>query len=263
MYLCSTMSYQAISTDIADGKATITLDRPESMNTLNGQLFSELNDVLNQLHDLADSEDLDIVTIQGAGSHFSAGADLHAVPEWENQTPREIRSDFELFHETYGLIEELPVPVIAAVEGYCLAAGIELAISCDFIIAKENSTFAFPESEKGLAMDFGGAQKLPGMIGEKNTMYLVLTSESIDAELAHNWGLVQEVVSEDEFDGRIAELEEMISEYPTYVLGFNKDEVLSTRPDNIDEAMKVGIAYAVSVYKEEETQEIVREFLDK
>jgi enoyl-CoA hydratase len=242
---------------------TVTLDRPDVTNSMNGQMFAELNEAFEQFHEKADKGELDVVTVSGAGDHFSAGADLHAVPAWDEQTPREIWADFELFHETYGLIEDLPVPVIAAVEGYCLAAGLELAISCDFIVARENSTFALPESEKGLAMDFGGAQKLPGMIGEKNAMYLVLTSESIDAERAHTWGLVQELVQgEDALAARVAELEDKLASFPSYVLGFNKDEVLSTRPENIDDAMKVAIAYAVSVYKEPETQEIVGDFLE-
>ncbi len=253
--------YETISVDVTDRIGTVTLDRSDEMNALNKRSFRELSDAFETFDEMERSGDLGVVTVRGSGGNFSAGFDLSEVPSWEDQTPREIWMEFVSFHDAYRRIEQLSVPVIAAVNGYCLAAGLELAISCDFIVAKDDAVFAFPESQKGLAMDFGGAQKLPGIIGESNAMYLILTAESIDAELAHMWGLVQEVVDGESFEERIVELQETLASYPTYALGFNKDEVLSTRPDNIDEAMKVGIAYAVAVAKEERTQALVREFL--
>jgi len=114
----------------------------------------------------------------------------------------------------------------------------------------------------GLAMDLGGAQKLPGMIGEGMTKYLIMTSETIDAERAHGIGLVEEYHDDAEFGGAVADLEDTLAAKPAYIHGLAKRQVHSVRPGNLDEAMQQAIHHAIAAYNEPETQRRVEEFFE-
>jgi enoyl-CoA hydratase/carnithine racemase len=115
----------------------------------------------------------------------------------------------------------------------------------------------------GLAMDLGGPQKLPSFVGEGLTKYLVMTSETIDAQRAHDAGLVEEVHAADAFESAVEELEATLAAKPTYVHGLAKRQVHSVRPDNLDDAMQQAIHHAIAAYNEEETRERVQEFFSE
>lgn len=240
-----------------DGRATVTLNRPEKLNALTGEMFGTLEDVFSEF--AADTPD--VVTVRGAGEHFSAGVDMAGVPEWAEQTPREVRDQLEGVHDALRAMEELDAPIVAAIEGHCLGGGLELTLACDVRIATETAEFGLPESNMGLAMDLGGAQKLPGFVGEGLTKYLVMTGKNIDAQRALEAGLVEEVHAVGAFEDALGDLEDVLAEKPTYVHGFAKRQVHSARPLNLDEAMQQAIYHAISGYQEEETLERVEEFL--
>ncbi|MFB6170841.1 MAG: enoyl-CoA hydratase/isomerase family protein, partial [Haloarculaceae archaeon] len=149
-----------------------------------------------------------------------------------------------------------------AVEGHCLGGALELALSCDVRVATTDASFGLPESKLGLAMNYGGAQKLPGFVGEGLAKYMIMTGEPIDAERAHRAGLVEECHEPGAFEDALADLEDALAEKPTYVHGFAKRQVHSARPLNLEESMNLAIYHAVSGYQEEETQQLSMEFLE-
>lgn len=252
------MSTDQVTVDREDGRVTITLDRPEKLNVLTTEIF----DAIGEAIDDCDPGTTDVVTVRGAGGNFSAGVDMSNVPEWIEQTPLEVRETLESIHDTLRAIEGLDVPVVAAIEGHCLGGALELAISCDIRIATEDASFGLPESKLGLAMNYGGAQKLPGFVGEGLTKHMIMTGDPIDAERAHSAGLVEELHAEEEFEDALADLQERLAEKPTYVHGFAKRQVHSARPSNLEEAMNLAIYHAVSGYQEPETQRLSLDFLE-
>lgn len=248
-----------ITVERTDGWATLLLDRPEKANALTGEMFAAIGDAFEAF----DTEETDGVTIRGAGGTFSAGVDMSGVPEWAEMDPLAVRDELEPIHDSLRAIEALDAPVVAALEGHVLGGGLELAIACDIRIASRTAEFGLPESEMGLAMDLGGPQKLPSFIGEGLTKYLVMTSETIGAERALTAGLVEEVHDESAFEAALADLEATLAAKPTYVHGLAKRQVHSVRPDNLDDAMRQAIHHAIAAYREEETQERVREFFEE
>jgi enoyl-CoA hydratase/carnithine racemase len=242
----------------ADDWVTLTLDRPSKANALTGEMFVAIGDAVADL----DPADVDGVTIRGAGEHFSAGVDMTGVPEWGEMEPLAVRDQLEPIHDALRQIEAADLPVVAALEGYVLGGGLELAISCDVRIASSNAEFGLPESEMGLAMDLGGPQKLPGFVGEGLTKYLVLTSETIGAERAFDAGLVEELHDADDFEAALADLEATLAAKPTDVLGLGKRQVHAARDGTVEDGMQQAIHHAIACYQEEETQRRVGEFLD-
>jgi enoyl-CoA hydratase/carnithine racemase len=254
------MAYDEISVESSDRGVTIVLDRPEKKNALTGTTFAEIGDAVETA--VADG-DTGVVTIRGAGGDFSAGVDLNNVPEWIDQKPLEVREQLEEIHEVLDLLETVDVPVVAALEGYVLGGALELAISCDLRVATRDATFGLPESKLGLAINYGGAQKLPGLIGEGMTKRLIMTGENIDAGRAHEIGLVEELVDGDELDDAVTRLERTLAEKPRYVHGFAKRQVRSVRPPTVEEGMQQAIHHAIAAYQEEETQQRSLEALDE
>jgi enoyl-CoA hydratase/carnithine racemase len=201
-----------------------------------------------------------VVTVRGESGNFSAGVDMSGVPEWAEQRPLAVRDQLEAVHDAVRAVESLDAPVVAACEGYVLGGGLELALACDLRVAAPDATFGLPESRMGLAMDVGGAQKLPGMVGEGLTKYLVMTGESIDADRAFRSGLVEVLAADGEFEDELAALESSLAEKPTYVHGLAKRQIHGVRPD-VETGMALAIHHAISAYHEDETMARVTEFL--
>jgi enoyl-CoA hydratase len=170
--------------DIADGIMTITLNRPKAKNAANQALAVAVSAAIDELDS---NDDVKVAILTGAGGTFCAGMDLKAFVSGE--TPNIEGRGFA------GLTEYSPrKPLIAAVEGYALAGGLELAISCDLIVTADDAKFGIPEVKRGLAAAAGGLMKLPRQIPPRLAMELALTGDFIDAQRAAQLGLVNEVV---------------------------------------------------------------------
>jgi enoyl-CoA hydratase len=170
--------------DVSDGIMTVTLNRPKAKNAANRALAEGVAAAMDEL----DSNDaIQVAILTGAGGTFCAGMDLKAFVTGEMPTVEG--------RGFAGLTEATPrKPLIAAVEGYALAGGLELAISCDLIIAADNAKFGIPEVKRGLAAAAGGLMKLPRQIPSRLAMEMALTGDFISAERAAQVGLVNEVV---------------------------------------------------------------------
>lgn len=167
---------------------TLTLNRPEKLNALNGQLLSELE---AELVSIAADKSVRAVIITGAGEKaFAAGADIAAM---SNLSAAEARYFAQMGQRTLALIEELPVPVIGAVNGFALGGGCELALACDFLYASENAKLGQPEVNLGVIPGFGGTQRLARRVGVGRARELCYTGDIIDAAEALRIGLVNAV----------------------------------------------------------------------
>ena len=172
--------------------AVLTIDRQEKLNALDPQVTEEIGQALLELE--ADSPRAIIVT--GAGERsFVAGADISAMSVME---PMEAKRFSELGHAAMALLDRSPVPTIAAVNGYALGGGCEVALACDVRVAAENATFGFPEVSLGILPGMGGTQRLPRLVGPALAKELIFTARRIGAEEAHEIGLVNRVVPQGE-----------------------------------------------------------------
>lgn len=181
------MAFETIIVEIADHVALIKLNRPDALNALNQQLLKEL---CTALEDADANNKVRCIVIGGSEKAFAAGAD---IKEMSSMSFAEINY-INLFAEAGDRIVKIRKPVIAAVAGYALGGGCELAMSCDFIIAGDNAKFGQPEINLGVIAGMGGSQRLTRFVGKSKSMDMNLTGRFMDAEEAERSGLVSRVV---------------------------------------------------------------------
>lgn len=179
------MSYECITLKVDSGLATLTFDRPKAMNALNGLLLRELAAALQVI---AADEEIRVLVLTGAGDKaFVAGADIREI---QRLTPLGARHFARFGQAVIDQLQQLPIPVIAAVNGYALGGGCEMALACDFIYASETATFGLPEITLGIIPGFGGTQRLPRLIGANLARELIFTGKYLTAAEAKAVGLV-------------------------------------------------------------------------
>lgn len=181
------MNYEILKFVSDDGIATITISRPQAMNALNSAFFREMNHLLDKLEK---DNNIRALVITGEGKAFVAGAD---ISEMSGMNAAEGKIFSETGHHTFNRIENLPYPVIAAVNGFALGGGCELAMACDIRIASTFARFGQPEVNLGLIPGYAGTQRLPRIVGLPAALYLLYTADMINADDAFRIGLVQKV----------------------------------------------------------------------
>jgi enoyl-CoA hydratase len=184
------MTYEHITTETRDRVAVITLNRPKQLNALNDPLAAELAEALGAFDD---DRGISVIVITGSERAFAAGADIGAMAEWDYQ---KVYGD-DYITKNYEQVRHTRKPVIAAVAGYALGGGCELAMMCDMIIAADTAKFGQPEITIGTMPGLGGTQRLPRAVGKAKAMDLCLTGRMIDAAEAERSGLVARVVPAD------------------------------------------------------------------
>jgi enoyl-CoA hydratase len=182
------MAYQHLTIETSDRIATLTISRPDKLNALNDATIAELGAAFDEVRL---SEDVAGIIITGAGRAFVAGAD---VAELASQDPVMAKARARGGQETFRRIETSPKPVVAAVNGFALGGGCELAMACHIRVASEKAKFGQPEVKLGLTPGYGGTQRLPRLVGKGRALELLLTGDMIDAAEAFRIGLVNRVV---------------------------------------------------------------------
>ena len=182
------MSYETIAVQVSDRVATVTVNRPDKLNALNDRVITELGEAVDQV--VSDSNVGGII-LTSAGRAFVAGAD---ISELESHGPVSAKRLAQTGQDVFGRFESSPKPVIAAVNGFALGGGCELAMACHIRIASEAAKFGQPEVKLGLIPGYGGTQRLPRLVGRGRALQLLLTGEMIDAQEAFRIGLVNRVV---------------------------------------------------------------------
>jgi enoyl-CoA hydratase/carnithine racemase len=227
---------------------TVWLDNPP-VNAVNGVIIETLWNTFENL-----SPDVNAVVLRGKGERaFSAGADITGFVGGaaEGDRPAGI-------HPVADLIEAAPVPVVAAIHGYCLGGGLEIALACDFRIATRDAQLGFPEVNLGLLPGGGGTQRAPRLISRGRAAWLIMSGERIPAETAEAWGLVEFVV--DDLDGGIAQYVEPLDKQSPHAIRQIKLLLHDTRYERSDEREVKAFAACLN---SEDGQEGVAAFLEK
>jgi enoyl-CoA hydratase/carnithine racemase len=178
--------------------AHITLNRPEARNAITIALAESLRDALAAASDLAD-----VVVIRGAGGHFCAGGDFHEVSRLRERGTEALRPLFETFISACELIAELPVPVVAAVEGYAMAGGFELIQSVDIALVREDAVLADNHANFGMIPGGGGSQRLPRLVGVPRALGHLLTGDRLTGAQAAEWGIAYRSVPAASFESEL------------------------------------------------------------
>lgn len=188
------MSYENILSRTNSGITTITVNRPSKLNALNKGTIQELHDALEIANK---SNETKVIIITGSGEKaFVAGADISEFADFDVKNGEKLAEKGQKLLFSY--IENLSTPVIAAVNGFALGGGLELAMSCHFRIASANAKMGLPEVSLGVIPGYGGTQRLPQLVGKGRAMEMVMTAGMIDANKALEYGLVNHVTPEGE-----------------------------------------------------------------
>jgi enoyl-CoA hydratase len=182
------MAYELLTFQVDDRIATITVDRPDKLNALNDALMAELGRAID---DAVARDDVGAVLLTGAGRAFVAGAD---IAELASQSATEGKARAERGQRVFRRFERSPKPTLAAVNGFALGGGCELAMACHLRIASDAAKFGQPEVKLGIVPGYGATQRLPRLVGKGRALHLLLTGEMIDAAEAYRIGLVNRVV---------------------------------------------------------------------
>lgn len=182
------MSYQTIALSVTDRIATVTVNRPDKLNALNDAVIEEIGRVVDEIRE---RDDIGGAILTGAGRAFVAGADIAELEQHGAMAAKALARRGQL---VFNRLEALPKPIIAAVNGFALGGGCELAMACHLRLASDAAKFGQPEVKLGLLPGYGGTQRLPRLVGKGRALQLLLTGEVIDAAEAYRIGLVNRVV---------------------------------------------------------------------
>ncbi|RYZ20837.1 MAG: enoyl-CoA hydratase [Chitinophagaceae bacterium] len=198
--------YQTLVTQLENGVLAVTINRPEKLNALNKDVISDLEALVGEIES---NPEIRSAFITGAGpKSFVAGAD---ISEFQGLSEKEGADLARRGHErVFNRIERCAKPIVAAINGFALGGGCELAMSCHFRLASENAKFGQPEVNLGLIPGYGGTQRLVQLVGKGRAIELMLTGNMIDAQTALQWGLVNHVVPQEELLAKTRSLLELI-----------------------------------------------------
>jgi enoyl-CoA hydratase len=247
-------TYETLLVERANRIGIVTINRPNKLNALNRQVKAELSQVLEKLDK---DNQVDVIVLTGAGNKaFVAGDD---VAEFPSRT----QVDFKPFQELTLKIEALKKPVIAAINGYALGGGVELAIACDFRIASITSKFGFPEINLGLIPGAGGTQRLPKLIGKSKALELIVTGEFIDAATAKEIGLIDKLVNPEELMEETLNFAKKLTEKSQPAVQYAKKAINYSTTSSIEAGLKKELDLIWQLKNTDESKKRVEKFLKK
>ncbi len=251
------MESQNVLIEIDDGIGVVTVNRPQLRNALSSETVEALESALREVEANADVK---VVVITGAGKAFVAGADIKEMSTMDTAAARAFS---QRGHRLITLMEQMKKPIIAAVNGYALGGGLELALACDFIYAAEEARLGLPEVTLGVIPGFGGTQNLPRLIGPSRSKELIFTGRQLTAQQAREWGLVNEVVPADELMTRVMELAQNIARNGTLAISTAKEAVVSGLNVTKENGLRLEGALFGLLFDSEDQKEGMHAFLEK
>ncbi|MCY0976288.1 enoyl-CoA hydratase-related protein [Chryseobacterium wangxinyae] len=250
------MSYDNIILEKEDKIAVVTINRPESLNALNAKTIKEISSALDLI---AADDEVRVLILTGSGEKsFVAGADIKEFSDFNQEKAEELAKNGQeiLFNK----IENLSKPVIAAVNGFALGGGLELAMSCHIRYASENARMGLPEVTLGLIPGYGGTQRLPKLVGKGIANEMIFSAKMIPAQKAKEIGLVNEVYTIDELLTKTKELAKVISNNSPMAIS---KAIHATNLSDTDKGFETEIKYFGELFEMEDKKEGVSAFLEK
>jgi len=252
-----TRELEAITVERDGGVVTITLRRPEKKNAASGTMWREL---LDEFRAISESVDDRAVVITGAGGNFCSGADLWAGGDGP---PQHQLAAMRHVGNVCLALQRLPQPSIAKVRGVAVGAGMNLALSCDLIVAAPDARFSEIFAKRGLSIDFGGSWLLPRLIGLHRAKELALFADIIDAPRAVEFGLVNRLVPEEEIDAFVADWAERLAGGPPIAMAMTKRLLNNSFNVTLEEALDdEGLSQTVN-FGTKDTAEAIGAFVDR
>ena len=247
----------AVNYEVQNNIAIVTIDRPEALNALNLDVLAELEQIVSRAEK---DQDVYVVVITGAGRSFVAGAD---IAQMKDLTANEAREFGEFGNRVFLKIESLTKPVIAAINGFALGGGCELAMSCDIRVASDKAKFGQPEVGLGITPGFGGTQRFPRIVGLSKAKELILTAQTIGADEALRIGLVSQVVPGEELMAKALELAGKIAQQAQIAVRQSKAAINKGMQCDIEtgaafESQAFGLCFST-----EDQKDAMTAFLDK
>ena len=210
------MSYQNVLSEIRSGVAYITINRPKQLNALNKKTIEELNVAINKADQ---NRAVKCLIITGADTKaFVAGADIKEFAHYNEEEGANLAKNGQ--HMLFTLLENLSTPTIAAVNGFALGGGLELAMACHMRVASVNAKMGLPEVSLGVIPGYGGTQRLAQLVGKGKAMELITTAAMLTAEEAKQWGLVNHVCSHDELIPTCEKIASKIAHNSSVAIGY-------------------------------------------
>ncbi len=252
------MPFKDVIVEREDRKLLVKINRPEVLNALREDTFLELEQALKEF---SGADEYWAMIITGVGDRaFSAGGDIKAL---NNMNSSDAAAFAAMTHRVLDRLESVPKPVIAAVNGFALGAGCDLAVACDMVIASEKARFGEPTAGLGITTPFGGTQRLPRIVGPKRAKQLFFTGETIDAEEALRFGLVNKVVKHDELMPETRRLVEKMLERAPIAVGYFKQLVNLNSYGSLGEGDKLEQELFARCFETEDKNEGMAAFLEK
>ncbi len=238
------------------GKAgLLTLNRPESFNALNQEL---LEDLMDSLATLDQNDEVGALVITGNDKSFAAGADISSMAEASVEDMKN-----SAFIPTFQLIQKIEKPIIAAVSGYCLGGGLELAMSCDMIISSSKAKFGQPEINLGIIPGAGGTQRLTLAVGKSIAMEMILNNRTLKAEEALNMGLINAVYPVDEYLDKALSLAGAIGDRAPLAIKAAKRAINQVFESSLEDGLLIEREIFFDLFGTQDQKEGMKAFLDK
>jgi enoyl-CoA hydratase len=236
--------------------ALFTLNRPEALNALSFAILREIGAAFDEVA----ASDARALVVTGAGpKSFCAGAD---IKELLGRSLVEQKRGAELGQAVFAKLDRLPIPSVAAINGYAFGGGLELALACNFRVASRNAKLGLPEIKLGLIPGYGGTQRLPRLVGPARAMEMVMTGRTVGAEEAERIGLVNRLADGDPVEAAIALAREMTG-YSLPVLGFAREAVQRALDLPVAEGLQIEADLSTLAYRTEDSVEGMTAFLEK
>jgi enoyl-CoA hydratase len=250
------MSYNTIITEVDENTGWLTLNRPQVLNALSNELRSELGEALSEFEE---NDDIGAIVITGNEKAFAAGAD---IPEMKDKSYMDVYKA-----SASGNLEEIirkcRKPVIAAVSGYALGGGCELAMICDFIVASETAKFGQPEINLGVLPGWGGTQRLTGLVGKSKAMDMCMTGRMMDADEAERCGLVSRIFEADKFIDEVKQVAKQVASKSRPALMMNKECINQAMETSLRDGLLFERRQFQAAFATEDQKEGMAAFVEK
>jgi len=255
------LSYEFIEVAKKDGFSTITLNRPDSLNAINNKMRQE---IVSALNDFVDDDSVRAVVFTGNGRAFCSGVDLKEDKGIKDRIPLDARRRFKLGgNEPFNTIGQYVKPTIAAVNGFAVGGGCELALACDIRLASETAKLGQPEAKRGIIPGSGGTQRLPRIVGQAMAKELIFTGKLIEAREAERIGLVNHVYAPEKLLGEAEELARTIAKNAPVVIMLAKSAIEKA----LDVDLNTGLYYEKEIstiaHYTDDKEEGLRAFIEK
>lgn len=252
------MLFKTIKLEQKQKTTWITLNRPDKLNAINNTMLQELTKALDTTESDPNTRCL-IITGKGEKA-FSTGADIKELQELNQETAQEFSQKGQ---QVFNKIEDHSKPVVAAINGYALGGGLELALACDFSLASDNAKLGFPEMKLGIIPGWGGTQRLPRTVGIAKAKRLIFLGDMVEADEALRMGLVDKVVPHRNLEAEAEAIAQRLSESSPTALKHAKQAINSAAKNSFKEGLKIETSLFAQLFSTKETKERIGAFLSK